>query len=127
MVWKFIGVYIINRTLHGRLGIRNFPSRVEKIFHSFAVLTREIFFNTRREISCLQADLLCSIYYLNTNELPNHFTLIVFGCERRDLLCSHSKGHIFTCEDNMLFSHVKISSFHAKAHMVFHWRLYNKV
>ena len=33
MVWYFIGVYIINRTLHGRLEIRNFSSRVEKIFH----------------------------------------------------------------------------------------------
>ena len=28
---------------------------VLKIFHSFAALTREIFFNTRREISYLQA------------------------------------------------------------------------
>ena len=28
---------------------RNFSSRVEKIFHSFAALTREIFFNTRRK------------------------------------------------------------------------------
>ena len=83
------------------------------------------FFNTRREISYLRAAMQCSIYYLNTNELPNHFTLIVFGCERRDLLCSHSNGDIFTCEDNMLFSHVKISSFRAKAHLVFHWCLYN--
>ena len=55
MVWYFMGVYIINRTLHGRLEIRNFSSRVEKIFHSFAALTREIFFNTRREISYLRA------------------------------------------------------------------------
>ena len=31
-----------------------------------------------------------------------------------------------SCEDNMLFSHVKISSFCAKAHLVFHWCLYNK-
>ena len=30
------------------------------------------------------------------------------------------------CEDNMLFSLVKISSFRAKAHLVFHWCLYNK-
>ena len=51
MVWYFIGVYIIKRTLYGRLEIRNFSSRVEKIFHSFAALTREIFFNTQREIS----------------------------------------------------------------------------
>ena len=32
---------IINRTLHGRLEIRNFFSRVEKIFHLFAALTHE--------------------------------------------------------------------------------------
>ena len=41
-----------------------------------------------------------------TNEIPNRFTLTVFWCERRDLLCSHSNGDTFTCEDNMLFSHV---------------------
>ena len=35
-------------------------------------------------------------------------------------------GDIFTCEVNMLFSLVKISSFRAKAHLVFHWCLYNK-
>ena len=39
------------------------------------------------------------MFYLNTNELPNHFTLTVFWCERRDLLRSHSNGNIFTCED----------------------------
>ena len=65
-------------------------------------------------------------FRINTNEIPNHFTLIVFWCERRDLLCSHSNGDIFTPEDNMLFSRVKISSFRAKAHLVFHWCLYNK-
>jgi len=63
---------------------------------------------------------------MNTNELPNHFTLIAFWCERRALLCSHSNGDIFTCEDNMLFSRAKIPSFRAKAHLVFHWCLYNK-
>ena len=31
MVWYFIGVYIINRTLHGRLEIQNFSARVENI------------------------------------------------------------------------------------------------
>ena len=30
-VWYFIGVYIINRTLHDRLEIRIFSSRVENI------------------------------------------------------------------------------------------------
>ena len=32
MIWYFIGVYIINRTLHSRLEIRIFSSRVEKYF-----------------------------------------------------------------------------------------------
>ena len=99
----------------------NFSSSVEKYFTNKRSERVKYFFNTRREISCLQAALLCSIYYLNTNELPNHFTLIVFWCERRDLLCSHSNGDIFTSEDNMFFSHVKISSFRTKAHLVFHW------
>ena len=27
----------------------------------------------------------------------------------------------------VIFSHVKISSFRAKAHLVFHWCLYNKI
>ena len=65
---------------------------------------KNIFFNTRGEILHLLAAMQCSIYYINTNEIPNHFTLIVFWCERGDLLCSHSKGDIFTWEDNMLFS-----------------------
>ena len=34
MVWHFIGVYIRNRTLHDRLEIRNFFSRVEIFQHS---------------------------------------------------------------------------------------------
>ena len=43
-------------------------------------------------------------YYINTNEIPNHLTEAIFSCERRDLLCSHNNGDIFTCENNMLFS-----------------------
>ena len=37
----FINIYIINRTLHGRLGIRILSSRAKSISHSFASLTRE--------------------------------------------------------------------------------------
>ena len=59
--------------------------------------------------------------------MPNHFTLTFFLLRRRDVSCSHSNRDLFTCEDNMLFSHVKISCFRAKAHLVFHWYLYNKV
>ena len=35
---------------------------VEKIFHEFAALTREIFFNTRREISYLRAAMYFPLY-----------------------------------------------------------------
>ena len=58
--------------------------------------------------------------------MPNHFTLTFFLLRRRDVSCSHSNHDLFTCEDNMSFSHVKISCFRAKAHLVFHWYLYNK-
>ena len=51
--WHFIGVYIINRTLHGLLEIQIFSSRVEKYFtRSLPSLVKYIF-NTRREISYL--------------------------------------------------------------------------
>ena len=57
MVWHFIGVYVINRTVRDRLGIGNFSSRVENIslVEKFGTLTGEIFFNTRREISYCRA------------------------------------------------------------------------
>ena len=42
-------------------------------------------------------------------------------------ICNHGNSDLFTCEDNMLFSRVKISCFRAKAHLVFHWCLYNKL
>ena len=48
-----------------------------------------------------------------------------FPAKGANLLCSHRNGDIFTCENNMLFSRVKISCFRAKAHLVFHWCLYN--
>ena len=46
--------------------------------------------------------------------------------QRRDLLCNHNDGDLFSCEDNMLSSRVKIWSFRGKAHLVFHWCLCNK-
>ena len=33
------------------------------------------------------------------------------------LLCNHSNSHFFLCEDNMLFSHMKMSCFQVKACM----------
>ena len=73
MVWYFIGVYIINRTLHGRLEIQNFSSRVEKIFHSL------IFFNTRREILYLCAAMLYPLYMLRRKPCILIFVFALFS------------------------------------------------
>ena len=72
------------------------------------------FLNKRSEISYLQAVMQCAIYYINTNEIPSHFTVIVFCRERRDLISSHSKGHI---------SRVKVTCYHSmEICLPFHWR-----
>ena len=102
MVWHFIGVYIINRIVHGRLEIRNFSSRVEKIFHSLAALTRERFFNTRREISYLHATMqypLCIgieqnriILYSNTVKFIRSVKKKKNGCKKMTVesyMCQH--------------------------------------
>ena len=47
--------------------------------------------------------------------------------QRRDLLCNHNDGDLVTREDKMLYSRMKVWSFRGKAHLVFHWCLYNKV
>ena len=62
MVWHFIGVYIINRTLHDRLEIRNFSSRVEKYFtRSLCSLVK--YFSTLEEKFRISAR-PCNILYL---------------------------------------------------------------
>ena len=55
MVWYFIGVYRMNRTLHGRLEIRNFFSRIEEFFTRSLRSPVKYFLNTRGEISYLRA------------------------------------------------------------------------
>ena len=62
MIWYFIGVYIINRTLHGRLEIQSFSSHVEKYFtHSLHSLMK--YFSTLEEKFCISA-LSCNILYI---------------------------------------------------------------
>ena len=55
MVWYFIGVYRMNRTLHGRLEIQNFFSRIEEFFTRSLRSPVKYFLNTRGEISYLRA------------------------------------------------------------------------
>ena len=61
---------------------------------------------------------LVMFFLLYKRQCNTNFFSIYFHCERRDLLCSHSNGDIFTCED---------ITFRAKAYLVFHWCLYNKI
>ena len=62
MVWYFIGVYIINRTLHGRLEIRNFSSRVEKNISLFRCPhSWNIFQHSKRNFVSLHGHVISSI------------------------------------------------------------------
>ena len=65
MVWHFIGVYIINRTLHDRLEIRNFSSRVEKYFtRSLRSLVTYIFQHEKRNFVSPRGHVISSIYLI---------------------------------------------------------------
>ena len=89
-----------------------------KIFHSFAALTREIFFNTRREISLSPSGhVMCYLLYEHQwNTKTFHFNSFFVV-----------KGKIYYLPiATAIFSCVKITCFRAKVHMVFHWCLYNK-
>ena len=52
--------------------------------------------------------------------------LTMSDCSNVDI-SHHSILTMFTCENNRLFSREKISCFCAKAHLVFHCWLYNKI
>ena len=41
------------------------------------------------------------MYYISNNEIPNHFTSTFFAA-KGVIHYSHSKGNLFTCEDNRL-------------------------
>ena len=62
-------------------------------------------------------------YYINSNEIR------IKSLQKAQFIkvsIAASSGDLFTCEENLLFSRVKISCFRTKAHLVFHWCLYNK-
>ena len=71
MVWHFIGVYIINRTLHDRLEIRNFSSRVEKYFtRSLRSLVK--YFSTLEEKFRISAR-PCNILYIRSDQCKHQY------------------------------------------------------
>ena len=85
-------------------GDMKFLFKFWKIFHEWVQWTSEIFFSTREEkfhISKQPCNVLFK-HQLNTNEMPNHFTSIVFGL----------KGAVYYEAIAMvIFSHVKITCY----------------
>ena len=78
MVWYFIGVYKINRTLHGRLEIRNFFSCVEECF------TRSLRSLVKFRISERPCNILYLLFTQNIGSNPrliphNPLALTIFG------------------------------------------------
>ena len=64
MVWYFIGVYIINRTVHGHLELQNFRARVEKYF-SCLQCSLVKYFSTLYKKFCITAQSF-NILYIST-------------------------------------------------------------
>ena len=62
MVRFFIGSCIVNRTLHGRLEVRNFSSRVEKYFTRSPSSLEKYFSTARIEISHLRTAMYYPLY-----------------------------------------------------------------
>ena len=118
---------VVNRGCYMAVRWYEISLRVLKIFHEWVQRTSEILFQheKRNFVSPSGRVMFYLLYKHQWTTKPFHFNS--FWCERCDLVCNHSNGDIFTHEDNMLFSHVKISSFRAKSHLVFHWCLYNKI
>ena len=71
MVWHFIGVYIINRTLHDRLEIRNF-SCVEKYFSTL----EEKFRISARPCNILYLFYFLQQYFQNQQLLQKRYFLM---------------------------------------------------
>ena len=85
------------------------------LFHEWAQRTSEIFFQheKRNFVSPSGHVMFYLLYKHQWNTKLFHFNSFLVWKEG------------FIMQDNMLFSHVKIPSFHAKAHLVLHWCLYN--
>ena len=82
--------------------VQNFSSSVEKII-----------FYKRREISNLQASMLCSIYYIHCrhqiNTKPPHFNKHLFCCERCLIYIT-----MFVAIATAIFSHVNLTCYFQK-------------
>ena len=102
---------MIREYWHGRVEMRNFSPSVEKSFS----MQKEKFCISKQSFNVLHVYLL---YKHQLNTKPFHFCK-----ERHNFLCIHGNGDLLTCENNMLFSCVKIWCFHTKAYSVIHWHV----
>ena len=64
------------RIIHARAWIRILSSSVQLDFPQVSTA------NELDVSTYLQATMSCSIYYINTNEIPNHFNLIFFWLQK---------------------------------------------
>ena len=98
---NFISIYIINRTLHDRLGIRILSSRAESISHSFAAFTRDRYFqHSKIKFVSPRGHVISSIYYINTSEIPVELSRVNMISSQVKITC------YFTREISMLFLQV---------------------
>ena len=97
-----------------------FLSDFWKIFHEWLQQTSKILFQyEKRNFVSPSSHVMFSLLHTHQwNTKPFHSNS--FFCERCDLLCSHSNNDISCVK-------YSISSFCMKAHLVFHWCLYNKL
>ena len=80
-----------------------------KIFHEWVKWTSERFFPRQKRNFVSPSCYVIFLYKHEWNTKPFHFnSCLLWPC---DLSCRHSNSNIFMREDNMLFSHVKISCF----------------
>ena len=77
MVWYFIGVYIINRTLHGRLEIRNFSACVEKYFTRSLRSLEEKFLSPRGHVISSTVDVALDVISEVGKDQQNCFIRII--------------------------------------------------
>ena len=98
MVWHFIGVYIINRILHGRLEIRNFSSRVQKNISLFRYAhSCNIFQHSKRNFVSPRGHVISSICIPLIYIYSLLFLRYIVKPMRTTLSCFETSRIYFTC------------------------------
>ena len=89
---NFISIYKINRTLHGRLGMRILPCRAESISHEWTKLTRERYYHhSKIKFVSPRCHVISSIY--TSSATRNLIGLEIFPFRRKKMY----RTNIITC------------------------------